>query len=147
MAWVAQMSTTALVEADDRWALPLSGRKVERLCLDFAVTLMFGGGFELRIEQPFVLEAADGADVLLVPQGDAERLAPVMGLVHREVTRADAFKRGHLEIVFFDGSKLGVPGDEGFEAWDFVGPDGLRIVSLPGGDLAVWRPADAARGD
>lgn len=40
----------ALVENDDRWLLPLAGRSVERLWIDFAVTLMFGGGLELRIE-------------------------------------------------------------------------------------------------
>jgi hypothetical protein len=139
MAGVAGMSS-ALVEADDRWLLPLAGRQVERLCVDFAVTLMFSGGVELRIEQPFVVTSADGTESLVVPQGEPERAAPAVQLARREVERAEAFKDGHLELSFSDGTTLKVPADEGFEAWELVGPDGLRTVSLPGGDLAVWQP-------
>ena len=73
------MSGAALVESGDRWLLPLAGRSVERLCVDFAVTLMFGGGFELRIEQPFVLQGPDGSESLVVPEGDPDRLAPGRG--------------------------------------------------------------------
>ena len=137
---------TVLFEMEDRWLLPLSGRSVERLCFDFAVTLIFGDDLQLRIEQPFVVEGPDGRETLFVPGGDADRLAPVVTLARREVTRAEAFKDGHLEIIFSDGTSLGVPPDEGFEAWELVGPGGLRTVSLPGGDLAVWRPDQAAGG-
>jgi hypothetical protein len=136
------MSTDALVESADRWVLPLAGRTVERLCFDFAVTLVFGGGLELRIEQPFVISRADGSESLLIPEGDPDRLATAVGLARSEVLRAEGFKDGHLEIAFSDGSKLGVPADEGYEAWELVGPGGLRTVSLPGGDIAVWRPED-----
>lgn len=129
-----------LVEAEDRWLLPLSGCSVDRLCIDFAVTLLFSGGLELRIEQPFVVEHSDGSEILLVPDGDPDRLAPVMTLARRSVAEAEAFKDGRLRIVFADGAVLGVPADEGFEAWELVGPAGLRTVSLPGGELAVWRP-------
>ncbi len=133
------MSALALVEADDRWLLPLAGRSVERVCIDFAVTLVITGGLELRIEQPFVIEGADGSEALLVPEGDPDRLAAAVTLARREVATAEAFKDGHLEIGFADGAHLEVPADEGFEAWELVGPGGLRTVSLPGGDLAVWR--------
>ncbi|MGH7425947.1 MAG: DUF6188 family protein, partial [Candidatus Methylomirabilales bacterium] len=66
--------------------------------------------------------------------------ASVVGLARGEVVKAEAFKDGHLEISFSDGTHLGVPADEGFEAWEFVGPGGLRTVCLPGGELAVWTP-------
>ena len=67
-----------------------------------------------------------------------------MRLAMQEVVNADAFKDGHLEVVFSRGTTLRVPTDESFEAWEFVGPDGLRTVSLPGGDLGVWRSGDDA---
>lgn len=137
------MSTLTLVEADDHWRLPLDGRQVERVCIDFAVTLVFTGGLELRIEQPFVITRSDGSDALVVPEAEPEHLAPVLELARGDVARAEAFKDGHLELSFSDGMSLGVPADEGFEAWELVGPDGLRTVSLPGGDLAVWQPAPA----
>jgi hypothetical protein len=135
-----------LVEAEDRWVLPLSGRSVDRLCIDFAVTLMFSGGLELRIEQPFVVQRADGSEVLLVPGGDPDRLGSVTMLARQTVVEAEAFKDGHLRISFSDGAILGAPADEGFEAWELVGPAGLRTVSLPGGELAVWRPDGDAAG-
>lgn len=147
MAGMARVSTLALVEADDRWLLPLAGRAVDRLCIDFAVTLIFAGGLELRIEQPFVIEDAAGGEVLLIPEGDPDRLAGALALARREVVRAEAFKDGHLEIAFADGAHLGVPADEGFEAWELVGPGGLRTVSLPGGDLAVWRAEGDVRSE
>lgn len=104
---------------------------------------MFSGGFELRIEQPFVVTNSDGTETLVVPEGDPERLSSAVQLARREVAPAEAFKDGHLEVSFSDGTTLGVPADEGFEAWEFVGPDGLRTVSLPGGDLTVWQPGEA----
>ncbi len=147
VARVARLTEGTLVETDDRWVLPLSGRTVDRLCLDFAITLTIRGGLEVKLESPFVLQRADRSEVLLVPDGDAERLSPVMSLVRGTATRVEAFKDGRLEVVFADGSKLRVPADEDFEAWQLVGPDGLLIVSLPGGELAVWRPEDKPRVD
>jgi hypothetical protein len=32
-----------------------------------------------------------------------------------------------------------VPTAEDLEPWELVGPDGLRVVSVLGGDLAIWR--------
>lgn len=142
MAGVARMSTF-LVEVDDRWLLPLAGQRVERLCVGFAVTLLFTGGAELRIEQPFVVTSSEGTETLVVPEGSPAGLGPAVELVRRDVAHAEAFKDGHLELSFGDGATLGVPADEGFEAWELVGPDGMRTVSLPGGDLAVWQPGEA----
>jgi hypothetical protein len=35
---------------------------------------------------------------------------------------------------------LRAPIGEDYESWNIVGPAGLRIVSLPGGELAIWSP-------
>ncbi len=40
-----------------------------------------------------------------------------------------------------------VPVGQDYEPWELVGPGGVRVVSLPGGDLAVWRAEDDARSD
>lgn len=135
----------ALTEAEDRWLLPLTGQKVGRLCVDFAVTLVFTGDLELRIEQPFVITGRDGSEALVIPEGDSDRLAPIVQLARCEVVRADAFKDGHLELLFSNGTGVEVPPDEGFEAWALVDPDGMRMVSLPGGSLAIWRPSHSLR--
>jgi hypothetical protein len=80
----------ALIEDEHLWLLPLSGHRVERLCIDFAVTLIFDKSLELRIEQPFVIEEADGRETLVVPEGDPQRLAVVVALARRVVAEAMA---------------------------------------------------------
>ncbi|WP_352231348.1 MULTISPECIES: DUF6188 family protein [Paenarthrobacter] len=39
-----------------------------------------------------------------------------------------------------DGCRLCVvpEPESAYESWNLKGPDGLRIVSVPGGELAVW---------
>ena len=41
---------------------------------------------------------------------------------------------------FDDGHLLKVAPDPQYEAWTASGPDGMLVVSVPGGDLAVWSP-------
>jgi len=55
------------------------------------------------------------------------------------VVSAVALKTGALRLVFDTGSQLRVPKDDGFEAWNARGPGSILVVSLPGGELAVWR--------
>ena len=138
------MSSETLVEAADHWALPLTGREVTRCCVDYAVTLAFGetdGSIYVTIEQPLWFKAVTAADEQqFVPVGPPDALGPVLSVLRNPISRAVAYKDGRLEMDFADGSLLRVPVSEAFEAWSLVGPEGLRLVSLPGGELAVWRP-------
>jgi hypothetical protein len=61
----------------------------------------------------------------------------VAGLV---VVEASAFKDDHLELKFDGGATITVAAAEDLEPWEIVGPGGLRVVSLPEGQLAVWQP-------
>jgi Family of unknown function (DUF6188) len=139
---VANVTSGMLVEASDRWLLPLAGKSVSQCCIDYAVTLRCEGGVEIRIEAPFVFRNADGFEQLLLPEGDPMRLAPVLSLARVAVVEAAAFKDGHLELAFNDGSNIGVAATEDLEPWEVVGRDGLRVVSIPGGELAVWQPVE-----
>jgi hypothetical protein len=62
----------------------------------------------------------------------------VLALLDRAVSRVVAFKDGRLSLAFDGGWKIEVPGGAQFEAWTLTGPNGLLVVSIPGGDLAVW---------
>lgn len=148
MAGVAKMTGVDLVERDDRWLLPLDGRCISQCCVDFAVTFRFSDAndtFEVRVGEPFVL-SRDGHERVLNPEEDPTSVGSVLSLLHQTVSGAVAFKDGRLELSFSDGASLNVPVGQDFEAWELVGPGGLRVVSLPGGDLAVWRaePSPAA---
>jgi Family of unknown function (DUF6188) len=125
------------------WRLPLARCTVGQCCVDWAVTLRMDapeGAFVVRIEQPFVFVPATGGEVLLDPEKDPAGLGPVLACTRAAVEQAAAFNDGSLVMSFTDGSSIRVPGSSEYEAWELAGPAGLRVVSVPGGDLAIWQP-------
>ena len=135
--WV---SVRELVEGEDRWVLPLEGGTVVQCRVDYAFTLVVeanAASYEVRIEQPFEL-CTNGGRRRLTWHEDPVALAPALAVLHARVAEALAVKDGRFEIRFRDGRRLEVPANADFEAWTLVGPGGLQLVSMPGGELAVW---------
>jgi hypothetical protein len=137
------MTEVELIEASDRWIVaPMDEVTVTRCCVDYGFTLNLSGrsgSFEIRIEQPFELTLKP--DVLhFDPSGDAERLGPALSVLHQTVVNITAFADGRLSIGFGSGAELRVQPSDEFEAWTLVGPESLQLVSIPGGDLAIWQP-------
>jgi hypothetical protein len=115
--------------------------RIVRVCIDWAVSLNIGvdgTGVEVRIEQPCRLSRPAEGVIPLVPDGDPGELAPVLRLVRQTVSRLDAFKDGHLEVELTGGDLLTVAATDDFEAWQVSGASGARVVSVPGGTVAVW---------
>jgi hypothetical protein len=138
----------ALRDAGDRWHLDLSGAVVDQCCFDYAVVLRLSRvSWELRIEQPFSVTTSDGKEFLVIPEEGAHLDVVLDNLLRGTVKDAFAFKDGRFELRLVDGTVVEVPPEEGFEAWVITGPAGVRIVSLPGGDLAVWNSVAVDRGD
>ncbi|GAA2794694.1 hypothetical protein GCM10010452_23720 [Crossiella cryophila] len=54
------------------------------------------------------------------------------------VVQAAAANESGLLLIEFDDAVLRVEPDENYEAWSFAGPDGDKVICLPGGELAVW---------
>lgn len=128
---------------DDRRALVVPEGEVTQLRIDFAVTLVVTAepedkGFLVRIGGECTLTAPDDTTTNLTPEGDPSDLAPVLRLARLGVRRTEAFNDGHLEMEFSDGTRLDVPADDDYEAWTATADNGVRIVSMPGGELAVW---------
>lgn len=135
------MIVVDVVELGDRWLLPLMGRRMTQCCVDHAITLRFSeadGSFDVRIGEPFTIHQA-GEERVLQPEQDPTGLGPALSLLNQTVSEAVAFKDGRLELGFSNGAILKVPVGQDYEPWELVGPHGLRVVSLPGGELAVWR--------
>lgn len=126
-----------------RWLLPFADDRVIWCCVDYAVSLGTESEISVRIEQPFIYTSADGIEHLIVPEGDPVRVAPVLAIARLSVRDGFAYDDGHLEITFSDGSTVGVPGTQDYEPWELTGPNGLKVVSEPGGELSIWRPASA----
>lgn len=134
-----------LIEAADRWLVPVAGLTVTQCRLDFAFTLVLAGEdeglFYVTIEEAFSVAASAEAEGLVVdPEGDPVQMAPALRVLRQDVERAVAFKDGRLELAFGDGAVLRAPLGKGYESWNIAGPAGLRLVSMPGGELAVWSP-------
>lgn len=118
--------------------LGLAGQKLVSHEFGYTVGFHFSGGFEIRVETSFTLRTHDG-DHRIVPgeESSAARLSELSGLV---VTLATADDSGGLRVDFDGGARLLVEADPEFEAWTVAGPDGLKVVSLPGGGLSAWSP-------
>lgn len=142
--------TQGLIERNDRWVLPVQGRVVTRCLVDHAF------GFEVsdeRVTISFRIEGAfgllvDGDKYQLIPdsaQGPAA-LGPALRILHKGVEKAVAYKDGRLLVAFQGGDCVSVLPDPAYEAWEVRLSDGGMLVSLPGGDLAVWESVGAPAG-
>lgn len=129
-------TSATLLESDGGWVLPLAGCQVTRCSFDQSVSLLFDKGFVVTIESTFLLREGDGS-VRLVP-GDPHTLAPALTIWQRTADLAFAHEDGRLELRFADGGTIEVPAGERYEAWNLTGPEGVLVVSVPGGELAIW---------
>jgi len=130
----------ALTEHEDRWILPFRGLTVTQIQVDLAFGLNLDDRGAVRISSTATLGWVDVATrpdkIELHPE--RQDVAAGIALLNTTVLSAVAFKSGALRLVFDSGRKLSVAADPRYEAWTATGPSGMLIVSLPGGDLAVW---------
>jgi Family of unknown function (DUF6188) len=121
--------------------LGFTGQAVLSTDFGYTVAVQFGGGYEVRVEVPFTLQI-DGIDREIEPGRDADAPA-VAQLSGQVVSLARADDSGSLRIDFVGGAKLLAMPDSNFEAWTVAGPNGLKVVCGPGGELSVWSPRDS----
>lgn len=136
--------THLLTEEPDHWEVGVPNQVITRCCIDYGFVIQSLGSyglFEVRINESFLIGETNGNRIDIDPQADRSRLAPALALFGRSFQRVTAYKTGRLEIRFSDQSSVVIPPHEEHEAWELVGPEGLHLVSLPGGDLAVWGPS------
>jgi Family of unknown function (DUF6188) len=127
----------------DGWIVSAGRCEVVQLRVDHGFSLIIDGGYgsvEIRIEQPFQFRLEGDGGFTDVNPSDVASLASVLPVLHAKVDRVVAFHDGRLEIVFRTGGCLRVSPAPKFESWTVAGPDGLRLVSMPGGEVSVWRP-------
>ncbi len=122
----------------DGWQLHFNDGLVTQLKFDYAVTIDLGIYRAFRLESPFVFYSAGGTRHEIDPEGNPEEVAPCLLMNRATVRSAKARLDGRLEIDFKGGMRCLVPPGEAYEAWNYAGPDGLLIVSIPGGDLTIW---------
>lgn len=107
--------------------------------IDWAVTLLFLEGFEIRIEGPYVLTLPGREPLTIDPEDDPRlgvELLPLSRLVGAACTMFDS---GELSIEFDNGMGLRVPPSRTpYEVWKLVTDDHRLFISVPGGQLQIF---------
>lgn len=116
----------------------IEGQQIDRICVDYAVTLQTSDGAELRIETAFTLTRDDTPPVEVNPECIGVAATHVLDLIRLRVVWALIEDSGNLELHFDGGRRLMCPPHNDFEAWVLVAANGERIVCLPGGGTAHW---------
>lgn len=118
--------------------LGLIGKRVQSVKVDYTLVLQLSDVHFIAVSSPLSVEV-DGQSVRLSPEEDPQDcFGPIRELVGRTVEAADADATGALDVTFDGGGHLRVEPDPAYEAWNVSGPNGALVVSMPGGELAIW---------
>lgn len=118
--------------------LGLNGKKLQSVLIENSLVVQFSDEYFALIASPLTL-SREGDTLTLTPDQDpAEAFAPIRRLVGLNVVESTADDSGALRMAFGDGSLIHVAADEAYEAWNVSGPRGALVVSMPGGELAIW---------
>lgn len=116
----------------------LKGARIERITFDYAVTLNFDNGAEIRIGTLLSLSDPSGARVEVDPEFAGPGAEALLRTLHQTVVEAASeLQTGDLCLLLTNGTKVTVVHNDSYEAWTFSGPGGDMLVALPGGGLAV----------
>ncbi|WP_143162532.1 DUF6188 family protein [Couchioplanes caeruleus] len=121
---------------------PLVGRKLEYVRLGHAIVLSFTGGAQVWIETVAHLHGPDGGVEVDPGESSSDVVATLLGHVVRAARTHDD---GGLLLTFAGGSQLSVGADPDVESWAITGPDGVLMVCLARGELAVWGDVTPSR--
>jgi hypothetical protein len=113
----------------------LVGLKLEYVRLGHAIVLSFTDGSQVLIETVVHLDGPNGRVDVEPGDNPSDVLATLLGDVVRAASIRDS---GELEITFGGGAQVVVGVDAEVEAWAFAGRDGMLMVCLARGELAVW---------
>ncbi|MHB0998638.1 MAG: DUF6188 family protein [Armatimonadota bacterium] len=129
-----------LIENPDSWIIPLHDYKVVQICIgnvlqihlvhnDSSSVISINDNFDMQIKHNYCSYSVESAP---------ELIGPITKLLHKTIRSITAFKDGRLSIVTDDGISLSVFPEVNYESWEISISNGIRIVCMPGGSLAIW---------
>ncbi|WP_156934862.1 DUF6188 family protein [Pseudonocardia spinosispora] len=117
--------------------IELRGESISKVQADYTLYLYVTGGFGISIESEFVLVGSE--EKFSLAPGNFEAGGHISSLVGVPIAACSVDEvRGGLCVEFVNGSTIVVAADDEYESWNLTGPQGLRIVCMPGGELAFW---------
>ena len=122
-----------------RWVLPIEGREVSQIRIDYTFELVIED-VRIRIACPF--EITRGGTTARIEPEKVETLAPLLSLHKATVRSGIARKDGLLELEFEDDTLIKVGPHDRFEAWEAVSEyppvsRDFKLIAVPGGGLSV----------
>ncbi|MEZ0095741.1 DUF6188 family protein [Streptacidiphilus sp. EB129] len=120
--------------------LKVEGCTLTRISFDYALTLLVDPDTQFRLQANVKLSDTDGTSVTFHPGGADVPADRLVRLLHKDIAKAWSSDDGVLTIQFACGAKLMATPDPDYEAWEIVADDGLRVICMPGGELAIWDP-------
>lgn len=118
----------------------LIGKTIEQIRSDFALKLYTTDGWEVLLAGDTSLTEARRPPVELDTEvAQDEPIDEVKPLLGQQITAAEVTPEGQL-VLEFGGTRVVTRVGEDHEAWQIAGPDGERIICMPGGELAIWGP-------
>jgi hypothetical protein len=127
-----------LVEFTDRWEFSHTDFVVTRCSIDYAfsITLLRDNRYvTIRIENDFIFKKNGKA--LTISVADTKTLVEILAILHKQLRDIKMYKTGQLEL-HIDKFEIIVEPDEKYETWNLTSDNGLLVVCIPSGKLAIW---------
>lgn len=118
--------------------IPLAGQNLTVVSTEYSLVLRSDNGFEIQAEGQVGLEPREGDKQCVTFGEEVDIDLDVKAFFTGKVDFVSASSTGELTIGMECGNRATVTADEDFESWTIVGPNGYRIVCMPGGELATW---------
>lgn len=115
----------------------LTGQTVATVQCDAALSLTTDDGWFLTVENDYEFAHRDGR-LLRTVDGDEEVIvAELERAVGAQILGFSYAESGEMTLEVPTGT-VHVSASPDYESWNVVGPEKQRVVSMPGGQLAVW---------
>lgn len=118
--------------------IPIAGGGLLVVSTEYSLVLRSGNGFEIRVEGQLDLETFNGDKRGLTFDEEIDLDLDLNVFFGGKIDSVSASSAGALTIRMESGNRATVTADEDFESWTIVGPEGYRVVCMPGGQLATW---------
>ncbi|GAA3589453.1 hypothetical protein GCM10022198_11680 [Klugiella xanthotipulae] len=119
----------------------LQGVLINKIELDFRITLVFEEFGSLALSCPFEITLTDETVKIVDPEGSKSELAPALEVVNTTIKDISISSEG-VVLRTSNGMKIRTYSDPQFESWvlNLDGPEGVLIIGLPDGEIGIWGP-------
>jgi hypothetical protein len=103
--------------------------------------ILVGSATSVISATKFTLVDSTGSACIDV-ENDASSAAPLLALIPKATVHSITVSTdGDLRIQFDSGHMCSISPEDNYESWQISGEEGLLMVCMPGGELAIFEPA------